>query len=88
MANLDVFHQVSLLGILKKEPAETLEDVQTMLEETGMFGKDEAQKIFDDLRSGGYVDGEGGLTFLGVQAAKEAEVMFAKAGEEMSVADR
>ena len=88
MANLDVFHQVSLLGILKKEPTETLEDIQAMLVETGMFGKEEAQKVFDDLRSGGYVDEQGGLTFLGVQAAKEAEAMFAKAGEEMSVADR
>ena len=88
MNDLDVFHQVSLLGILKKEPAETLEDVQTMLVETGMFDKKEAKRVFDDLQSGGYVDDNGGLTFLGVQAAKEAEVMFARAGEEMSVADR
>ena len=88
MHALDVFHQVSLLGILKKEPGETLEDVQMMLVETGMFDKQEAKKVFDDLRSGGYVDDKGGLTFLGVQAAKEAEMMFGKAGEEMSVADR
>ena len=88
MADLDVFHQVSLLGILKKEPGESLEDVQTMLVETGMFDKKEAKKVFADLREGGYIDAEGSLTFLGVQAAKEAEVMFARAGEEMTVANR
>ncbi len=88
MRDFDVFHQVSLLGIMKREPGETLEDVQAMLVETGMFEAPEAKRVFDDLRTGGYVDESGALTFLGVEAAKEAEVMFAKAGEEMSVADR
>jgi len=87
MKDLDVFHQVTLLAILKKEPGESLADVKASLLETGMYDARQADAVLDDLRRDGYLDASG-LTFLGVEAAKAAEVMFARAGEEMSLADR
>jgi len=87
MDNLDVFHQVTLLAILKKEPGESLADVKASLLETGMYEEAQADAVLDDLRREGYLSGED-LTFLGVEAAKAAERMFARAGEEMSLADR
>ncbi len=87
MNNLDLFCAVTLLGILKKQPDETLDDVLEMLVETGMFEQPQARQVLADLRAGGYVN-ESGLTMLGVEAAKEAEAEFIKAGEEASIADR
>ncbi len=87
MDDLDLFHAVTLLGILKKQPDETLEDVMDMLIETGMYERPQAQQVLADLRADGYVDGKG-LTMIGVQAARKAEAEFIKAGEESSLADR
>jgi len=72
---LDILHRVTLLGILKKEPGESLDDVLKMLVETGMYEKPEAQKVFADLSASGYIIGEG-LSFIGVDAAKKAEQEF------------
>jgi len=87
MNNLDVFHAVTLLGILKKQPDESLDDVLSTLIETGMYERSQAEQVLTDLRAGGYVT-DTGLTMIGVQAAKEAEAEFIKAGEETSIADR
>jgi len=87
MKDLDVFHQVTLLAILKKEPGESLSYIKDSLVETGMFDAVQADGVLEDLRREGYVSGEG-LTLIGVEAAKAAEVMFAKAGEEMRLEDR
>ena len=87
MNNLDVFHAVTLLGILKKEPGESLDEVLASLIETGMYERPQAEQVLADLRTGGYVT-DNGLTMIGVQAAKEAEAEFIKAGEETSIADR
>ena len=87
MQELDVFHQVTLLSILKKQDTETYDDVKATLLETGMFDEAQATQVFDDLRQGGYLMDDG-LTLIGVEAAKAAEAMFAKAGEEMRLEDR
>ena len=75
MQELDLLHRVTLLGILKKQSDETLEDVMEMLIETGMYEKAEAQKVFADLRASGHIVGEG-LSFIGVDAAQKAELEF------------
>ena len=75
MQGLDLLHRVTLLGILKKQPDETLEDVMEMLIETGMYDRKEAEKVFADLRTSGYIVGEG-LSFIGVDAAQKAEQEF------------
>jgi len=87
MQELDVFHQVTLLSILKKQSGETCDEVKATLLETGMFDEAQATQVFGDLRQGGYLTDDG-LTLIGVEAAKAAEVMFAKAGEEMRLEDR
>jgi len=71
----DILHRVTLLGILKKQPDETLEDVMEMLIDTGMYDRAEAERVFDDLRASGHIVGEG-LSFIGVDAAKKAEQEF------------
>jgi len=75
MQTLDILHRVTLLGILKKESDETLDEVMAMLVETGMYEMPEAKKVFDDLRASGHIVGEG-LSFIGVDAAKKAEQEF------------
>ena len=72
---LDILHRVTLLGVLKKKPDESLEDVMEILIDTGMYEKDEAKKVFVDLRASGYIVGEG-LSFIGVDAAQKAEREF------------
>jgi len=71
----DILHRVTLLGILKKKPDESLEDVMEILVDTGMYDKAEAKKVFDDLRASGHIVGEW-LSFIGVDAAKKAEREF------------
>ncbi len=76
---LDILHQVTLLGILKKQPDESLDDVLDMLVDTGMYDKPQAKRVLDDLREQGYVVGDS-LSFIGVNAAKEADEFFKKQG--------
>ena len=75
MQALDLLHRVTLLGILRKESDESLDEVMAMLVETGMYEMSEAKSVFDDLRASGYIVGEG-LSFIGVDAAKRAEQEF------------
>ena len=53
MDNLDVFHQVTLLAILKKEPGESLTDVKASLLEAGMYQEAQADAVLDELRREG-----------------------------------
>jgi tRNA splicing endonuclease len=71
----DILYRVTLLGILKKKPEESLEDVMEILIDTGMYEKPEATKVFDALRASGHIVGEG-LSFIGVDAAQKAEREF------------
>ncbi len=76
---LDIVHQVTLLGILKKQPGESLEDVMEMLIDTRMYDRAEAAKVLEQLRAWGYIVGDG-LSFVGVETAKEADTFFKKQG--------
>jgi len=75
MPEMDILHKVTLLGILKKEPQETLDAVMEMLVETGMYDQVEATKVFQELRDSGYIVGEA-LSLTGLNAAKKAEQEF------------
>ncbi|MCF6205686.1 MAG: hypothetical protein L3J47_02160 [Sulfurovum sp.] len=71
----EVLKQVTLLGILKRKPDESLDEVRAMLVDTGMFTMKEAKQIFKELKAQKYLlDGQ--LTLKGLTAAKEAEAMF------------
>ena len=72
----NVVERVCLLALMKKEPDETLKDVQKMLVDTGMFDMKECKAVFKMLKSEQYVSEEGGLTMKGVMEAKLAEEMF------------
>ncbi len=70
-----ILKQVTLLGIYKKKPDESLTDVRVMLVDTGMYDMKEAKQIFKQLKEEKYLlDGQ--LTLKGITAAKEAEEMF------------
>ena len=66
---------VTLLGILKKEPSETLDEVLLVLVDTGMYTLKEAKAVLKRLRKEGYVQ-HGALTVKGMLRAKEAEQKF------------
>jgi len=70
-----ILKQVTLLGIYKKKPEETLNDVRVMLVDTGMYDMKEAKQIFKALKEEHYLF-DGALTLKGITAAKEAEEMF------------
>jgi tRNA splicing endonuclease len=79
---LDIFHAVTLLGIYKKEPGESLDEVKLSLMETGMYSQEQADEVFAQLREWGYIT-DTGLTFMGVTAAKQAERDFIEAEKEL-----
>ena len=76
MNDENVVERVCLLALMKKEPEETLKDVQAMLVETGMFDMKECKKVFKMLKEGQYIAEDAGLTMKGVMEAKLAEEMF------------
>jgi len=72
----NVVERVCLLALMKKEPDETLSDIQKMLVETGMFEMKECKEVFNQLKEEQYISAEGNLTMKGVMEAKLAEEMF------------
>jgi hypothetical protein len=62
--------------MMKKEPTETLLDIQKMLVDTGMFEMKECKKVFKILKEEQYISEDGGLSMKGVMEAKVAEEMF------------
>jgi len=71
----DIIKKVTLLGILKKKPDETLNDVMLMLVDTGMYEMKEAKQVFKELKAGQYIS-NGQLTLKGITVAKETEQEF------------
>lgn len=72
----NVVERVCLLAMMKKEPNESLSDIQKMLVETGMFDMKECKEVFKQLQDEQYLSAEGTLTMKGVLEAKLAEEMF------------
>jgi len=72
----NVVERVCLLALMKKEPEETLTDIQKMLVETGMFDMKECKQVFKMLKEEQYISEDGELTMKGVMEAKVAEEMF------------
>ncbi len=72
----NVVERVCLLALMKKEPQESLSDIQKMLVETGMFEMKECKSVFKSLKEEQYIFEDGGLTMKGVMEAKLAEEMF------------
>ena len=72
----NVVERVCLLALMKKEPDESLADIQKMLVETGMFEMKECKEVFKNLEEEQYISESGSLTMKGVMEAKVAEEMF------------
>ena len=75
MDNMDINEKVLLLGILKKESDESLNDIVVKLENTGMFTLKEGKKLLKKLKTEGYVL-DSSLSLKGDLAAKEVEKEF------------
>ena len=76
MNDENVVERVCLLAVMKKEPEETLADIQKMLVDTAMFDMKGCKKVFKMLKEEQYISKDGGLTLKGVMEAKVAEEMF------------
>lgn len=72
---MDINEKVLLLGILKKENDETLNDIVVKLENTGMFTLKEGKKLLKKLKTEGYVL-DSSLSLKGDLLAKEVEKEF------------
>lgn len=72
----NIVEKVCLLAVFKKEQGETLEDVQAMLVETGMFDMKECKQVFKKLKEEQYISQTDELTLKGITEAKDAEEMF------------
>ncbi|MCF6205685.1 MAG: hypothetical protein L3J47_02155 [Sulfurovum sp.] len=68
--------RVTLLGILKKQKGESIEEVIDSLVATGSYSPTEAKKLLKELKSEGLINKMGNLTMKGNKFAKEAEAMF------------
>ena len=68
--------RVTLLGILKKQKGESLEEVIDSLVATGSYSPAEAKKLVTELKREGLINKMGNLTMKGHKFAKEAEAMF------------
>jgi len=68
--------RVTLLGILKKQKGESLEEVIDSLIATGSYSPTEAKKLVNELKRDGLINKMGNLTMKGNRFAKEAEAMF------------
>jgi len=72
---LDIEERVLLLGILKKESDESLDNIVQKLEDAGVFTYKEGKKLLKSLRTRGYIKDQS-LTISGIQKAKEIELEF------------
>ena len=72
---MDINEKIILLGILKKESDESLNDVIIKLENTGMFTLKEGKKLLKKLKTEGYVL-DTSLSLKGDITAKEVEKEF------------
>ena len=76
MNDFDLLKKVSLLAILKKKDGETIDNVMETLMDTNMFlSRDEAEKVFRELRDNNYIVGDS-LSMIGLLEAKKAEEEF------------
>ena len=71
----ELLMDVTLLGIMKKNPDESVEDVILMLSETGMYTLKEAKAVLKALRKERFIV-DGALSVKGMLRAKEAEANF------------
>lgn len=72
---MDIETKVLLLGILKKESDETLNEVVLKLEQSHLFTLKEGKKLLKQLKSEGFI-AQDALTIKGELEAKEIEKEF------------
>lgn len=72
---MDIETRVLLLGILKKQNDETLQDVVLQLEQSHLFTLKEGKKRLKELKTQGFI-GENALTIKGELEAKNIEKEF------------
>ena len=75
MSELDMVKRVFLLGIYKKEPNESLDEVTKSLVNTGMFDMAEAKEVLAKLKEEGYIAKES-LSMSGLAIAMKTEKEF------------
>ena len=72
---MEIEKRVFLLGMLTREPGESLRELILTLASTGMFTPKEGRRLRRELESEGYIH-EGELTVKGMIEAKQAQEEF------------
>lgn len=67
--------RVLLLGLFKKEEAETFNDILGVMEESRVFTKKTGKKYLKKLKELNYIS-DTGFTMIGITKAKEVEMEF------------
>ncbi len=75
MNDIDIVKKVSLLALFKKEPEESIKDIQLMLVDTGMFEMKECKQVFKELKAEQYIINDQ-LSLKGITVAQTAELEF------------
>jgi len=75
MEELEIEKRVFLLAIAKREENESMDDILSMLVETGMFDKKEGKAHLEALRTANFIVGEN-LSMTGIIEADKAEREF------------
>jgi len=75
MEELEIEKRVFLLAIAKREEGENMDNILSMLVDTGMFDKKEGKQHLEELRKANYIVGEN-LSMTGVIEADKAEREF------------
>jgi hypothetical protein len=75
MEEMSIEKRVLLLGIYKRKEDESLNEVLMQLANNGLFELKDGKKLLKELKNEEYVL-DGGLSFIGIQKAKEVEAEF------------
>ena len=75
MEELDIIKRVFLLGVLKRDEGESMNETLISLVNTGMFDMKEAKQVLTELRDAKYIVGDN-LSMTGVIEAGKAEKEF------------
>ena len=67
--------QVLLLAIFKRKEDESIKDALINVVDTGSFTQKQAKKYLKELKAEKLIDDDS-LTFLGIEKAKQVEMMF------------
>jgi hypothetical protein len=75
MIDTNIEKRVLLLGLYKRKKDESFNEVLMQLSNNGLFALKDGKKLLKELKAQEFVTNDG-LTFIGIEKAKEIELEF------------